>query len=109
MAKGKRYSQKRSAEGTNLYGPRGWQMSTYQLKAAMGLGPKKDWPLEGMPWTPVGDTMVIVRPANVGNDRRHKSSTHRAYAMCNNCLESIPAGRLGQHRWVCENVSQQAD
>ena len=72
------------------------QMQTHELKRAMGLQDKEDWPQDGMSLQVVGNVMVYVLRANVARRR------HRAFAICEACQRSIPAGRFHQHRRACK-------
>ena len=56
-----------------LANSRGWQMSTNELKLAMGLEPGRDWPPKGMTGRVQG-SVVVVLPKNV-HRRRHRALT----------------------------------
>jgi hypothetical protein len=76
-----------------LANSRGWQMSTNELKLAMGLEPGRDWPPKGMTGRVQG-SVVVVLPKNVHRRR------HRAFVECAICARMIPAGRIYQHYTV---------
>ena len=78
-----------------LFNANGWQMSSRQLKDAMGFA--KDWPREGVKITPVDGEYVFVWP-RAKEPLTKGTGVHRAFVLCRHCRMEIPAGRYHQHR-----------
>ena len=52
-----------------------------------------------VPLTDGRETKLICLPGNPSpNGMRGKSSTHRTFALCPDCLKAVPAGRTHQHK-----------
>jgi hypothetical protein len=77
------------------------------IRQYLGLRPNQKlphdmWEQIGVPLTDGRETILTVRPstpAPAGERRwRNKSSAHRCFVICPDCLKAVPAGRTHQHK-----------
>lgn len=83
--KGRRLSNK-----AVLKGAYGYPMTNGELKAALGVDPKKHWPDEGVPVTLVQGHLVKVLP-------KAPRISRRAVVQCQRCKTWRCVGHIGQH------------
>lgn len=73
-----------------LIGSHGGPMTNSELKAALGVDPKRHWPDQGIPPQQVQGFTVQVHP-------KASRISRRAVVQCSKCQRWLCAGHIGQH------------